>query len=258
MKGTLESSKWFFQPKQHPQPRLRLFCFPYAGGAATVYSHWSSSLPEGVEVWPVQLPGRQNRLSEPPLTSISAMVQALGPSLTAYLDMPFAFFGHCMGAHLSFELARWLRRHNAPLPKHVFVAARRAPQLPDPNNHCHRLSDPIFIKAVSNLNGLPGEFVENKELVRLMMPTLRADFEAVETYSYAHEEPLACAISVFGGTEDFSVTPQELLMWREQSTATCHFHFFPGDHFFIYSHLRDVLKVISREIGPWLSVHGKP
>jgi medium-chain acyl-[acyl-carrier-protein] hydrolase len=257
MEEVPEASNWFFQPKLHPQPRLRLFCFPYAGGSASVYSHWSGFVPEGVELWPVQLPGRQNRLSELPLASISAMVEALGPALTAYLDMPFAFFGHCMGAHLSFELARWLRRQSAPLPQHLFVSARRAPQLPDPNNHCHRLSDAVFIKAVSNLNGLPREFVENKELVRLMMPTLRADFEAVETYSYADEEPLECAISVFGGTEDFSVTPQELLIWREQSSVAFHFHLFPGDHFFIYSHQLDVLKVISREIDTCLCAYEK-
>lgn len=106
----------------------------------------------------------------------------------------------------------------------------------------------MFIKAVSNLNGLPREFVENAELVRLMMPTLRADFEAVETYSYTDEAPLACAMSVLGGTDDFSVTSQELLLWRDQCTTAFHFHLFPGDHFFIYNHQRDVLKVISKEI----------
>ena len=246
---TPASSRWFFQPKWHPQPRLRLFCFAHAGGAASVFSNWSSYVPAGVEVWPVQLPGRQNRLSEPPFAHISEMVQALAPVLQEYLDIPFAFFGHCMGAHLSFELACQLRGLAAPLPKHLFVAARRAPQLPDPNTHCHQLSEPIFLKAVSNLNGLPREFVENKELVRLMLPTLRADFEAVETYTYTDREPLGCAISAFGGTEDFSVTSDELVRWRNQTTGTFRFHLFPGDHFFVHSHQSSVLKTISQEIG---------
>jgi medium-chain acyl-[acyl-carrier-protein] hydrolase len=249
MTVTPASSRWFFQPKLHPQPRLRLFCFPHAGGGASVFSHWSSYVPAGVEVWPVQLPGRQNRLSEPPLAQISAVVQVLAPALQEVLDIPFAFFGHCMGAHLSFELTRRLRSEGAPLPQHLFVAARRAPQLPDPNAHCHHLSEPVFLKAVSNLNGLPGEFLENKELVRLMMPTLRADFKAVETYTYTDGEPLECAISAFGGTGDYSVTPNELIAWRNQTTATFRFHLFPGDHFFIHSHQASVLKTISQEIG---------
>jgi medium-chain acyl-[acyl-carrier-protein] hydrolase len=242
------SSKWFLRPAVYTQPRLRLFCFPYAGGAASAYSQWSSNVPAGVEVWPLQLPGRQNRLSETPIAQISAIVQALAPVLQECLDIPYAFFGHCMGAHLSFELVRQLRRQGAPLPEHLFVSARRAPQLPDMNTHCHHLSEPVFLKAVSNLNGLSKEFVENKELVQLMMPTLRADFKAAETYHYVEEEPLSCPISAFGGTEDYSVTSEELMGWRYQTTGAFRFYLFPGDHFFIHSQQTSVLKAISREI----------
>ena len=242
------SSRWFLQPKVHPQPRLRLFCFPYAGGAASAYAQWAGYVPAGVEVWPLQLPGRQNRLAEPPIAQISAIVQALAPELQEFLDIPYAFFGHSMGAHLSFELVRQLRRQGAPLPEHLFVSARRAPQLPDANTHCHHLSEPVFLKAVSKLNGLPKEFLENKELVQLMMPTLRADFQAAETYSYVDEEPLSCPISAFGGTEDYSVTSNELMGWRNQTTGAFRFYLFPGDHFFIHSHQASVLKAISQEI----------
>ena len=241
-------STWFLHQKLHPQPRLRLFCFPYAGGTASAFLNWSSYLPPGVEVWPLQLPGRQNRFSEPPATQISTLVQAMTPALQEYLDIPFAFFGYCMGAHLSFELARQLRRQNCPLPEHLFFAARRAPQLPDPNPHCYRLSEPLFLRAVSNLNGLPQEFLANKELVRMMMPTLRADFEAAETYRYTDEEPFDCPITVFGGTDDYSVTSDELVAWHHQTTGTFRFHLFPGDHFFIHSHQANLLKTISGEI----------
>jgi surfactin synthase thioesterase subunit len=165
-----------------------------------------------------------------------------------YLDIPFAFFGYCMGAHLSFELARQLRRQSSPLPEHLFIAARHAPQLPDPNPHCYRLSEPLFLRAVSNLNGLPAEFLENKELVRMMMPTLRADFEAAETYRYTDEEPFNRPFTVFGGTEDYSVTSDELVAWHHQTTGTFRFHLFPGDHFFIHSHQANLLKTISGEI----------
>jgi medium-chain acyl-[acyl-carrier-protein] hydrolase len=242
------SSKWFLRPGLYTQPLLRLFCFPYAGGAASAYAQWSGNVPAGVELWPVQLPGRQNRLAETPIEQISGIVQALAPALQEFLDVPYAFFGHSMGAHLSFELVRQLRRQGAPLPEHLFVSARRAPQLPDVNTHCHHLSEPVFLKTVSNLNGLPKEFLENTELVQLMMPTLRADFKAAETYHYVDEEPLACPISAFGGTEDYSVTSEELMGWRYQTTGAFRFYLFPGDHFFIHSHQTAVLEAISREI----------
>src|SRR5260221_2955179 len=226
------SSSWFLHQKLHPQPRLRLFCFPYAGGTASAFLNWSSYLPPGVEVWQVQLPGRQNRFSEPPATQISTLVQAMTPALQEYLDIPFAFFGYCMGAHLSFELARQLRQQSSPLPEHLFIAARRAPQLPDPNPHCYRLSEPLFLRAVSNLNGLPAEFLENRELVHMMMPTLRADFEVAETYSYTDEEPFDCPITVFGGTEDYYLTSVNLLEGTLKLTGTFAFSSFQAKVFF--------------------------
>src|SRR5947207_15070410 len=97
------SNSWFLHQKLHPQPRLRLFCFPYAGGTASAFLNWSSYLPSGVEVWPLQLPGRQNRFSAPSAMQISTLVQSMTPVPQEYLDTPFAFFGYCVGAHLSLE-----------------------------------------------------------------------------------------------------------------------------------------------------------
>ncbi len=248
MKAMTGVSQWFLQPRRCPNPRLRLFCFPYAGGSAAIFSHWPDYVPADIEIWPVQLPGRQNRLSERPLAEISAVVQAFTPVLQEHLDIPFVFFGHCMGAHLSFEVARQLRRQGSQMPVHLFVSARRAPQLPDPNPRFHLLNDALFLKTVRKLNRLPEEFVEDEELARLTISTLQADFRALEMYSYTDEKPFNCPISVFGGTEDASVSTDELVPWHDQTTGMFRIHLLPSEHFFIHSHQAHILKIISQEL----------
>src|SRR6202035_2395188 len=96
----------------------------------SAYRGWAAALPGDVEVCPVQLPGRESRLREPPFVSAERLVLALADALHPHLALPFAFFGHSMGAMLSFELARELRRRGRPLPVHLFVSGRRAPQGP--------------------------------------------------------------------------------------------------------------------------------
>jgi len=98
------SSSWIDYLKPNPRANVRLFCFPYAGGGASIFRTWANDVPTGVEVCPVQLPGRESRLIEQPFTRLSSLVQALAQAISPYLDVPFAFFGHSMGALISFEL----------------------------------------------------------------------------------------------------------------------------------------------------------
>jgi medium-chain acyl-[acyl-carrier-protein] hydrolase len=133
MTGTTLNDAWVLCPKPNPQARLRLFCFPYAGGGASRFRLWPDFLPPEVEVCAIQYPGREARLGESPFTQLSPLVQTLASALRLYLNLPFVFFGHSLGALACFELARQLRRQGQPEPLHLFVSGRRAPQVPNPD-----------------------------------------------------------------------------------------------------------------------------
>jgi medium-chain acyl-[acyl-carrier-protein] hydrolase len=245
---THNASPWTAGAKPNPRARLRLFCFPYAGGAATIYRGWQSALPSHVEVLPVQLPGRGRRLNEPAYTSVGELVPAAAEALRPYFDMPFVLFGHSMGATISFELARHLRRERGLAPRRLLVSGRRAPHAPGTSPYTHDLPEPEFIKALRDLNGTPGEVTEHPELMALMLPLLRADFALSETYRCGEVTPLECPLSVYGGTRDADVTRAQLEAWRELTTGPFSLRLFPGDHFFLTSSEPLLLKAVAQEL----------
>lgn len=239
---------WVTHLKRNPHARLRLFCFPYAGGGALVFRTWPESLPPEIEVCPVQLPGRENRLSEPPFTKLLPLVEKLAEVLCPYFDIPFCFFGHSMGGLISFELARHLRRQNAPAPVHLFVSGRTAPQLPDRDRMISHLPEPEFLEELRGLNGTPEGILQNAEFRELILPILRGDFAICETYEYTIEKPLACPISVFGGVEDGKVYRDDLEAWRNQTCGAFNLQMLPGDHFFLHSTRPLLLRAITRDL----------
>lgn len=240
------TSPWM--KRANPQAHCRLFCFPYAGGGASIYHAWSRSLPAAIDVCAVQLPGRENRLGEPLFTSLPSLIDALAHELAPFFDKPFAFFGHSMGALISFELARRLRSGWQPEPSQLFVSAYRAPQLPRSREMLHDLPAAEFLRQVFRMGGTPPAVLMNKELVSLILPILRADFTMYEAYTYAREEPLLCSITAFGGEQDTLVTVRELQDWREQTRGTFKLCMQPGDHFFLQSSQQQLLQVIASDL----------
>src|SRR5437763_15337105 len=166
---------WLVSRKPNPRARVRLFCFPYAGGGDSVFRAWQKGLSEAIEVCPVQLPGRGARISEPPFTELSPLVRAAAQALAPHLDKPFAFFGHSMGALICFELARHLRKDGGPQPVHLFVSGRCGPQTPR-EPFAGDLPDSEFQEMLRRYNGTPEEVLENRELMELLLPAVRADF----------------------------------------------------------------------------------
>lgn len=244
------ANPWLSCPKPNPGATVRLFCFPYSGAAASIYYPWAEMLPPNIEVCPVQLPGHGTRLREPLATRLAPQVEAVAAGLTPALDRPFAFFGHSMGALISFELARYLRRLGRPGPVHLFVSGHGAPHLPDRNPPLHGLPEPEFVAKLRELNGTPEEVLRHEELLQLLIPVLRADFAVCETYVYQAEPPLPCPISAYGGLADGYVNREELAAWQEQTASRFSLRMFPGDHFYLNqaSNRAHLLTALARDL----------
>lgn len=230
------------------ETRLRLFCFPYAGAGASVFREWANGFPAEIEVIPVQLPGRESRIREAPLRRVEALVEILIGDF-ANMDLPFAFFGHSMGALVSYELARKLRGDGKRAPVHLFVSARRAPSIPDDREPLHKLGDTELLEKLREFRGTPEEMFRYPELISFWLQILRADLESCEMYVYTDAAPLDCPISAFGGLEDPHVSREELLAWRDETTGSFRLHMFPGDHFFLHRCREMLLRVIAGDLS---------
>lgn len=244
-----EHQAWFVSHRRSPRARLRLYCFPYAGGGASLFRKWADFLPDAIEVAAVQLPGRESRLHEAPFQRLEPMVEALTGAVRDHADLPFAFFGHSMGALIGFEVARSLRREHLPGPVHLIASGAAAPQIPRREPAIHGLSDGEFLSELHRYGGTPQAVLEHEELMKLLMPLLRADFAVCETYAHTPGAPLACPITAFGGAGDTMVSHEDLAAWAQQTDSTFHTQMFPGGHFFLSSAQSSVHGAIAEALG---------
>ncbi|HWI16709.1 MAG TPA: alpha/beta fold hydrolase [Vicinamibacterales bacterium] len=239
---------WITILNPQPDPRCRLFCLPYAGGGASMFRTWPSQLPAGVELWLIQLPGREERFREPRFTRVAPLVDALAPLVAAHLDKPFAVFGYSMGGLIGFELIRALRRLGAPAPQRLFVTARQAPHLVETRPSLYQMpDDQLFEELDRRYGGIPSEALKNPEIRSVFVPLLRADIEMIETYQCQPDAPLDCPISVFGGQTD-RITHDELAAWQEHTRHPVSVRLFEGGHFFIQTNQAPLLSAIGHEL----------
>jgi medium-chain acyl-[acyl-carrier-protein] hydrolase len=248
MQVLVPSTSWIAHRYPQAKAYLRLFCFPFAGGNAQSFQAWHSDLPPSIEVCPIELPGHGTRLREPLYRELDVLVNSMVTALIPYLDLPFAFFGHSMGALLAFELTRLLRRQYGLVPTHLFVSGRHAPQiLPNPNTTpTYALPHEQFIEKLEILSGTPKTILQNPEIMGVLLPVLRADLTMAETYNYQHEAPLECPIIALGGLQDPVSSQAELEAWQVQTNLQFRHYMLPGNHFFIQSEKSAVLRIIAR------------
>jgi medium-chain acyl-[acyl-carrier-protein] hydrolase len=180
---------------------------------------------------------------------MDSLVDALTQAIVLWLDRPFVFFGHSMGAMVAFELVRRLRAEGRPLPMHLLVSGRRAPQIPNDEPELHALPEKDLIKELRVLNGTPPELLEDHSFMALLLPVLRADLAVCETYRYRPHVPLDIPISAFGGADDPEVSVDRLSAWREQTLAPFQQFVMPGDHFFLHSSEQALVGAIHREVS---------
>lgn len=225
------AGRWISFRRDRPAARLRLFCFPHAGGGASTYRHWPAALPESIDVCPVQPPGRENRIREEPCSTMDELVAAADGALAPLLDRPFALFGHSLGATVAYEWAQRLERRGAPAPRMLLASARAAPTAPLRFEPMFDLPLDAFKSRLAELAGTPAEILDNEEMMEILLPMLRADFEIHDTYRWRERPPLRCPIRVFGGRDDPAVSREELDAWHQVTTAPVAVEILPGDHF---------------------------
>ena len=235
-------------PASNPAASLQLFCFPYAGGGASVFSAWRGALPPNVEICAVQLPGREGRLSEPPFTRWPDVAEAATETLMATIARPFALFGHSLGALLAFEVARRLRRERRRAPVHLFVSGCRAPHLPLDKSLTYDLPTQAFVEELRRYGRTPAAVLHCAEVLDIYLPMLRADFRLAELYACHDDAPLSVPISVYGGTADDDVPEAKLDAWRRHTTSAFRRVMFEGGHFFLNERSGAVLSELSREL----------
>lgn len=223
---------------------MRLICIPYAGGGASAFRPWSQELGTGVEVWCAELPGRERRFREPPVTTMAELVPPVVDAIAGQLRPPVALFGHSMGGLAAMEVAYRLPAWGGPSPAKLFVAGVRAPHLL-PAATVQALDDNRLEAWLLQVGGLPQEAVADRDLLALLLPTIRADLEVCASYRHRPREPLRCPIHAFAGADDPLAPPADMAGWVGYTSAAFELTVLPGDHFFLHRQRRTITSMIA-------------
>jgi surfactin synthase thioesterase subunit len=235
-------------------PQVRLVCIPQAGAGAGAFSGWRAFVPEGVELAPVELPGRGTRYGLPMPEGCEALADALFEGLLPELDMPYLLFGHSLGGALAYEVSRRVQRHGLRAPLATLVSGSRAPQVPSLRT-MSVVDDPTLQAWVARNGGLPDELLQYPSFVEEILRAMRADLRYAEEYLVPDPEPLAWPLHVFGGTEDEITPPDQLPRWRRCAAGEFSVTMLPGGHGFPHA-APGALLAAFRSALPWLPPAG--
>ena len=232
--------------------RCILLCLPCAGGSASMYANWATALPADISLAAVRLPGREARLREPAFERMEDFVAAFLPTLARIAQRPYALFGHSMGALMAYALMRALPAEATP-PHHLFLSAHRPPHLDLGRAAIAEQPEAAFLKAVQGMGGLPEEVTRHSELLELILPTMRADFRLCENYPRGELAPhlprLEMPVTLFGGGDDPTATPEALQCWSELCDDLRATRIFPGSHFYLRSQREALLGAIAAALA---------
>lgn len=234
--------------RRHEAP-FKLIAFPYGGASYPVFAGWSDLLSPAIELWAVCPPGRGPRLNKASFTELTPMVDAAYDWVSPLLDTEYFFLGHSLGSLVAFELTRKIRRGGGRLPNRLFVSGASSPDRIDPPKTSH-LPEREFKERLKEINGTPPEILDHAELMDLLLPALRADFQILENYDYRPEPPLECPITAFGGTNDPEVSVADVQAWTKETNGRFQAQIYDGDHFFIHEHYAEMIKIINRSLPP--------
>ncbi|PWE38245.1 thioesterase [Pseudomonas prosekii] len=229
--------------------KLTLLCLPYSGASAMVYSRWRRKLPEWLQLQPVELPGRGARFDEPLHTDMRALAMQLARELRPTLKVPYALFGHSLGALMACELAHAFRALGCPEPVALFASGTAAPSMRADYDRgfAEPKTDAELIEQLRTLNGTSEEVLANEELMSLTLPVLRADFLLCGRFQPVQRPLLKCPVHVLGGKAD-KATTEQLIGWSKETQGSFSVDMLAGGHFFIHEHEAKVLRVIKDQL----------
>lgn len=273
----VKKNPWIAYRQPQVNAAVRLFCFPYGGGGASVYREWQQHFPDSVEVCPIQLPAREERMHEPPVTQIETLLQQLVANLQPELNLPFVFFGHSFGSLLAFELTRYLQKQGLPLPQQLFMSA-----FPDPRNSTRSLDNLIHQLKTKDLdfftannvaatlsayndiqiNDLVAIFSEHglveysdqritKDIIKVLLPLFAGDMNIVKSYQYYEAPAVDIPITVFSGKRDAWVLYEEQLGWEQHTRRKFGMYEFDSGHLFIREneYRKKVIQIITNALA---------
>lgn len=241
---TDDTDDWF-TAGTNPAGAMRLFLFPFAGGNASTFLPWQELLGPRLELRVAQLPGRGVRLFDEPVAEMDELVARLTRAVANLADRPFLLFGHSVGALIAFEVARQLRRTGRPEPVSLWVSGAEGPQTRAARRRLHDLETAELIEALREYNGTPPEMLDDREMMELVLPGLRADFALNERYTYRPEPPLDLPISVLLGDADPYAAVDRAAGWARETSQPVQRHCYPGDHFFLYDHQQSIAALLA-------------
>lgn len=244
--SSANSDDWIRRFHEAPDAKVRLVCFPHAGGSASFYFPVSRQLTPGVEVLAVQYPGRQDRRAEPNVDSIPEVADRVTAALGGSLDRPVALFGHSLGAVLAYEVGLRLEAGGRKLVR-LFASGRRAPSRYREED-VHRRTDAGIVEELRSLSGTEAGFLTDPEILQMIMPAIRGDYRLIETYRHEPDRRLDAPITALTGDDDPKTSLDEAKAWSEHTTGEFDLRIFPGDHFFVISQARRVLEVVAEQL----------
>jgi surfactin synthase thioesterase subunit len=239
-------SPWLRRFQQTSDAPTRLVCLPHAGGAASFYFPMAKALAPALDVLVVQYPGRQDRLTEPVPTTIAEFADEVCKALTPLDDRPVALFGHSMGSAIAFELALRLHDQGRP-PIHLFASGRRAPTRPR-NDNVHKGTDDEIVARLRSMAGTNADLLADPQILAMILPAVRADYRAIETYRALPGTKVDCPVTVLTGDNDPQITVEEAEAWRECVTGPVDIRVYPGGHFFLVDHASAITALIKERL----------
>jgi surfactin synthase thioesterase subunit len=230
--------------------KIKLFCFPYAGGSSVVFNKWKQYLEPNIELIPIELAGRGKRINEALYKDVSELIEDVYKLVCKEInDSPYVLFGHSMGGMIAYQLGQKLKENNYRAPLHIFFSGKEAPHLKKNDEIIyHLLDEDEFKKEVIKLGGTPPEFFEYPELMELLLPLLKNDFKLAETEIHNGQiNPFDCNITVLLGKEE-DLTSEECDGWKKHTKKKCTIHYFEGGHFFLHDETEQITWMINNTL----------